>query len=85
MSKQLLEYGVEYNVLQEELATPRPEAKKLKQMEEMNRALMEKNKSLTEQLEVGIFYFGFCYTYVNFILVRIEAFYLRHFFSSEVR
>lgn len=55
ISKQLLEYSVEYNVLQEELSTPRPETKKLKQMEDLNRVLKENNKSLTEQLEVSIF------------------------------
>jgi len=49
-----LEYSVEYNVLQEELATPRPEVKKLKQMEEISRSLREKNQLLTEQLEVSV-------------------------------
>ena len=60
ISKQLLEYSVEYNVLQEELSTPRPETKKLKQMEEKNRLLQEKNTSLMQQLEVNI-----CFTYLG--------------------
>ncbi|XKL66605.1 hypothetical protein PGB90_010025 [Kerria lacca] len=54
ISKQLLEYNVEYNVLQEELATPRPEIKKLKQMEGINQSLREKNQSLLEQLELNV-------------------------------
>lgn len=47
-----MEYGVEYHVLQEELSTPSPEIKKIKHLEEMNKALMQQNKILHEQLEV---------------------------------
>ncbi|XP_065207739.1 TBC1 domain family member 1 isoform X2 [Planococcus citri] len=54
ITKPLLEYNVEYHVLQEELSTPRPETKKLKQMEEVNKALKEKNQSLMEQLEIAL-------------------------------
>lgn len=47
-----MEYGVEYHVLQEELSSPNPEIKKIKQIEEMNKTLMQQNKILHEQLEV---------------------------------
>lgn len=53
ISKQLMEYGVEYHVLQEELSSPNPETKKIKYLEEMNKALMDQNKILHEQLEVN--------------------------------
>lgn len=52
ISKQLMEYGVEYHVLQEELSTPKPEIKKIKQLEEINKNLVQQNKMLNEQLEV---------------------------------
>ncbi|XP_050423211.1 TBC1 domain family member 1 isoform X2 [Adelges cooleyi] len=54
ISKQLMEYGVEYHVLHEELSTPSPEIKKIKHLEEMNKALMQQNKILHEQLEISI-------------------------------
>lgn len=54
VSKKLLEYGVEYNVLQEEMSTPRPELRKIKQLEEDNKRLLAHNKALQEQLEVII-------------------------------
>lgn len=47
-----MEYGVEYHVLQEELSSSNPEIKKIKQIEEMNKTLMQQNKILHEQLEV---------------------------------
>lgn len=52
ISKQLMEYGVEYHVLQEELSSPSPETKKIKNLEEINKTLMQQNKILHEQLEV---------------------------------
>lgn len=54
ISKQLMEYGVEYHVLQEELSSPSPESKKIKHLEEMNKTLMQQNKILHEQLEVNM-------------------------------
>ncbi|VVC40143.1 Tensin/EPS8 phosphotyrosine-binding domain,Rab-GTPase-TBC domain,Domain of unknown function DUF3350,PH [Cinara cedri] len=54
ISKQLMEYGVEYHVLQEELSTPSPELKKIKHLEEINKALTQQNKILHEQLEISI-------------------------------
>lgn len=53
ISKQLHEYGVEYHVLQEEMSTPRPETKKIKQLEAANKTLNIQNRALTEQLEVS--------------------------------
>lgn len=53
ISKQLHEYGVEYHVLQEEMSTPRPETKKLKQLEASNKTLTIQNRALTEQLEIA--------------------------------
>ncbi|XP_072158831.1 TBC1 domain family member 1 isoform X2 [Bemisia tabaci] len=52
-TKQLHEYGVEYHVLQEEMSTPRPEVKKVKHLEQVNKALMQQNKSLSDQLEMA--------------------------------
>ncbi|KAL1463274.1 hypothetical protein WDU94_015041 [Cyamophila willieti] len=53
VSKQLLEYGVEYHVIQEQMAIPRPEAKTIKQLEIMNKALLQQNRSLHQQLEMA--------------------------------
>lgn len=53
ISKKLLEYEVEYHVLQEEVNTPRPEVKRIKQLEEENKQLQSQNRCLTEQLEVS--------------------------------
>lgn len=63
ISKQLMEYGVEYHVLQEELSSPSPEMKKIKYLEEINKTLMEQNKILHEQLEV--------ITYLHIILLNV--------------
>lgn len=65
ISKQLMEYGVEYHVLQEELSTPSPEIKKIKHLEEMNKTLTQQNKILHEQLEV------IKYTYIIIIIIII--------------
>ncbi|XP_039283914.1 TBC1 domain family member 1 isoform X3 [Nilaparvata lugens] len=53
VSKKLFEYGVEYHVLQEEMSTPRPEIRKLEQMEVNNKSLMRQNRQLVEQLEIA--------------------------------
>lgn len=50
-----MEYGVEYNVLQEEMSTPRPQTRKIKQLEDANKTLIAQNKALQEQLEVNNF------------------------------
>ncbi|XP_034235387.1 TBC1 domain family member 1 isoform X2 [Thrips palmi] len=46
VTKQLHEYEVEYHVLQEEMSSPRPEAEKIRQ-------LNQENKQLQEQLEIS--------------------------------
>ncbi|KAL1139491.1 hypothetical protein AAG570_006475 [Ranatra chinensis] len=53
VSSELNEYGVEYHVLQEEMSTPRPEAKRLKQLEAANKSLTDQNKALTQQLQLN--------------------------------
>lgn len=53
ISKKLLEYEVEYHVLQEEVNTPRPEAKRIKELEEANKQLHVQNRCLSEQLEIA--------------------------------
>uniref|UniRef100_A0A1B6KT81 Rab-GAP TBC domain-containing protein n=2 Tax=Graphocephala atropunctata TaxID=36148 RepID=A0A1B6KT81_9HEMI len=53
ISKKLLEYEVEYHVLQEEVNTPRPEIKRVKHLEAANKQLLLQNRSLTEQLEIA--------------------------------
>jgi len=63
LSKQLMEYGVEYHVLQEELSSPSPEIKKIKYLEEMNKTLMQQNKILHEQLEVNLNFLFLCSYY----------------------
>ena len=53
VSKQLHEYEVEYHVLQEEMSSPRPEEMEaLRKAEATNRALLQQNQALLEQLEV---------------------------------
>ncbi|XP_054261715.1 TBC1 domain family member 1 isoform X2 [Macrosteles quadrilineatus] len=53
ISKKLLEYEVEYHVLQEEVNTPRPEVKRIKELEEANKQLHIQNRCLSEQLEIS--------------------------------
>lgn len=53
ISKKLLEYEVEYHVLQEEVNTPRPEVRRVKELEEANKKLYMQNRCLSEQLEVN--------------------------------
>jgi hypothetical protein len=57
VSKQLHEYEVEYHVLQEEMSSPRPEEMEaLRKAEAANRALLQQNRALVEQLEVITFW-----------------------------
>ncbi|KAI5734410.1 hypothetical protein M8J77_006140 [Diaphorina citri] len=53
VSKQLLEYGVEYHVLQEQMSLPKPEQKTIRQLEAMNKALLQQNRALHQQLEMA--------------------------------
>ncbi|GLG97701.1 Ecotropic viral integration site 5 ortholog [Gryllus bimaculatus] len=53
ITKQLHEYEVEYHVLQEEMASPRPEYEDLHRLEEANKLLTQQNHSLSEQLEIA--------------------------------
>ncbi|XP_066991289.2 TBC1 domain family member 1 isoform X2 [Anabrus simplex] len=53
ISKQLHEYEVEYHVLQEEMAAPRPDSEALHKLEMANRNLACENQVLTEQLEIA--------------------------------
>ncbi|KAK9507288.1 hypothetical protein O3M35_007179 [Rhynocoris fuscipes] len=46
ITKELNEYGVEYHVLQEEMSSPRPETKRIKELEATNLAL-------TQQLQIA--------------------------------
>ena len=55
MAKQLNEYRVEYQVLQEEMLSVKPQIENMEKLEELNRQLTEKNARLTQQLEVRIF------------------------------
>jgi hypothetical protein len=55
VSKQLHEYEVEYHVLQEEMASPRPEeVEAMRRAEAANTTLLQQNEALMEQLEVPI-------------------------------
>ncbi|KAL1501751.1 hypothetical protein ABEB36_007022 [Hypothenemus hampei] len=53
-TKQLDEYKVEYQVLQEEMASVQPQIEILHKLEEDNKMLTERNKSLTAQLELSL-------------------------------
>lgn len=52
VTKELCEYGVEYHVLQEEMSAPRPEAKKIKELESQNERLRQQVTGLSHQLQV---------------------------------
>lgn len=85
-SKELTEYGVEYHVLHEEMSSPRPETKKIKQLETSNKALSAQNKALAEQIQV-ILIFGclqkrkyFC----NYILLSVHITKINKNISSDI-
>ncbi|KAL0281381.1 UNVERIFIED_CONTAM: hypothetical protein PYX00_002384 [Menopon gallinae] len=52
ISKRLREYEVEYNVLQEEMSSPRPKLGEIKKLELENKRLTDQNLALLEQLEI---------------------------------
>ncbi|KAF2898747.1 hypothetical protein ILUMI_07429 [Ignelater luminosus] len=54
VSKQLNEYQVEYQVLQEELASVQPQVDALHKLEAQNKTLTEQNKALMAQLELAL-------------------------------
>ncbi|XP_014251258.1 TBC1 domain family member 1 isoform X2 [Cimex lectularius] len=54
ISKEINEYGVEYHVLQEEMASPRPETKKIKELEASNQALNQQLSAMSQQLQIEI-------------------------------
>ncbi|XP_031331807.1 TBC1 domain family member 1 isoform X1 [Photinus pyralis] len=54
ISKQLNEYLVEYQVLQEELASVQPQVEALQKMEAQNKTLTEQNGALMAQLELTL-------------------------------
>lgn len=57
MAKQLNEYRVEYQVLQEEMISVKPQIENIERLEELNKQLTRQNAHLTEQLEVIFFTF----------------------------
>lgn len=52
ISSLLNEYRVEYHVLQEEMASVRPQLDSLAKLEQQNKQLLEQNQRFMEQLEV---------------------------------
>ncbi|CAH1987487.1 unnamed protein product [Acanthoscelides obtectus] len=54
IAKQLNEYKVEYQVLQEEMTSVQPQMEALQKLEVQNRTLTEQNKSLLNQLESSL-------------------------------
>jgi TBC1 domain-containing protein 4 len=52
MAKQLNEYRVEYQVLQEEMLSVKPQMENIEKLELLNKQLMQKNSHLNEQLQV---------------------------------
>lgn len=54
ISKQLNEYKVEYQVLQEEMASVQPQVENFHKLESQNKTLTEQNKALMSQLELAL-------------------------------
>lgn len=54
ISKQLNEYKVEYQVIQEEMISVQPQMEALQRFETENKTLREQNKALTAQLEIAL-------------------------------
>lgn len=54
VSKQLNEYKVEYQVLQEEMSSVQPQVETLHKLEKQQKTLTEQNKNLMTQLEIAI-------------------------------
>ena len=55
MAKQLNEYRVEYQVLQEEMLSVKPQIENMEKLELLNKQLTQQNHHLNEQLEVPTF------------------------------
>lgn len=53
-TKQLNEYAVEYQVLQEEMLSVQPQVESLHKLEALNKTLEDRNKALTAQLELAL-------------------------------
>ncbi|BES94923.1 gtpase activating protein [Nesidiocoris tenuis] len=53
ITKELTEYGVEYHVLQEEILAPRPETKRIKELEAQNELLNQQVTALNQQLQIA--------------------------------
>lgn len=54
VSKQLEEYKVEYQVIQEEMISVQPQMEALQKLQVQNKTLMEQNKALMAQLELAL-------------------------------
>jgi TBC1 domain-containing protein 4 len=54
ITKQLNEYKVEYQVLQEEMTSVQPQVEALHKLESQNKTLTEQNKALMAQLELAL-------------------------------
>lgn len=55
IGKQLNEYRVEYQVLQEEMISVKPQIENMEKLEHLNKQLTQQNAHLHEQLEVSLF------------------------------
>lgn len=53
MAKQLNEYRVEYQVLQEEMLSVKPQMENIEKLEAENKHLTQQNSHINEQLEVS--------------------------------
>lgn len=53
VSRELKDYGVEYHVLEEEMSSPRPEIKRIRELELSNQALADQILSLQRQLQMS--------------------------------
>lgn len=53
VTRELKDYGVEYHVLEEEMSSPRPESRRIKELENINQGLLEQINLLNKQLQMS--------------------------------
>lgn len=54
VSRELKDYGVEYHVLEEEMSSPRPEIRRIKELESVNHGLADQVASLKRQIQMAV-------------------------------
>lgn len=72
ITKQLNEYRVEYQVLQEEMISVKPQIESLEKFKLLNKQLTQEVTQLNEQLEVRFFKIRFFYLIYNADLIFLK-------------